>query len=255
MCHCSSDPVIEPMLQSVPDPFDAYGPPQSENQIFSILAPLSISMSTGAPSTSTSPVVATSAGRGSMDVFQSFANHKISSWLPGTNGAIHSPELAEWASASSPTATPPRSTSPANSTPSPSRGSSPPNGASRKHTVPIVRKAESKLRSVLAVIDEDKPRGQSSTPPVVLPSTSATPSSLTNSTASHSESDPHLSWNKIDEDHRAILVKDETPRDAMLFPSPSTFSPSDTPPPISDPSKQHVNDDSEDCTPFHQVHS
>jgi hypothetical protein len=111
------------------------------------------------------------------------------------------------------------------------------------------------LRSVLAVIDEDKPRGQSGTPPVVLPSASGTPSSLTNSTAFHSESDPHLSWNKIDEDHRAILVKDETPRDSMLFPSPSTFSPSDTPPPISNPSKQHVNDDSEDCTPFHQVHS
>lgn len=246
MCHCSSDPVIEPMLQSVPDPFDAYGPPQSENQIFSILAPLSINMSTSAPSTSTSPVVATSAGRGSMDVFQSLANNKISSWLPGTNGAIHSPELAEWASVSSPTATPPRSTSPANSTSPPSRGSSPPNGASRKHTVPTVRKAESKLRSVLAVIDEDKPRGQSSTP-VVLPSTSATPSSLTNNTASHSESNPYLRWNKIDEDHRANLEKDETPRDSMLFPSHSTLPPSDTPPPIFDPSKQHVNDDSEDC--------
>ncbi|KLO15651.1 hypothetical protein SCHPADRAFT_849174 [Schizopora paradoxa] len=38
----SSDPVLEPMLQAVPDPFDAYGPPKAENQIFSILAPLAI---------------------------------------------------------------------------------------------------------------------------------------------------------------------------------------------------------------------
>ena len=37
-----SDPILEPMLQSVPDPFDAYGPPKPEDQIFSILSPLAI---------------------------------------------------------------------------------------------------------------------------------------------------------------------------------------------------------------------
>lgn len=253
--HCSSDPVIEPMLHSVPDPFDAYGPPQSEDQIFSILAPLSLSMSASTPSTSTSPVVATSAGRGSMDVF---LNNRISSWLPGTNGAIrspaHSPELAEWASVSSPTATPPRSTSPANSTPSPSRGSSPPNGASRRHSVPTstVRKAESKLRSVLAVIDEDKPRGQSSTPPVVPPSTTLTSSSLTSSTASFSEPDPHVSWNMIEEDHPANVEKEAT-RGSILFPSTSSLPPSDIFLPIFNSSKQHIDDGSEDCV--HLIHS
>ncbi|KAK0453370.1 hypothetical protein EV421DRAFT_676449 [Armillaria borealis] len=37
----ASDPVIEPMLQTVPDPFDSYGPPQAEDQIlaFSLLFP------------------------------------------------------------------------------------------------------------------------------------------------------------------------------------------------------------------------
>ena len=38
----SSDPVIEPMLQSIPESFDPYGPPQVEDRIFSILQLLSI---------------------------------------------------------------------------------------------------------------------------------------------------------------------------------------------------------------------
>ena len=43
----SSDPVIEPMLQSIPDSFDPYGPPQVEDRIFSILQLLSINTNTG----------------------------------------------------------------------------------------------------------------------------------------------------------------------------------------------------------------
>ncbi|CAG7855136.1 SubName: Full=Related to IVY1-phospholipid-binding protein {ECO:0000313/EMBL:CCA68894.1} [Serendipita indica DSM 11827] len=38
----ASDPTLEPLMQSVLDPFDAYGPVKSENEIFSILPPLSI---------------------------------------------------------------------------------------------------------------------------------------------------------------------------------------------------------------------
>ena len=45
------------MLQSVPDPFDSYGPPQAEDQIFSILAPLSIM--TGMSTTASSPMAGT----------------------------------------------------------------------------------------------------------------------------------------------------------------------------------------------------
>ncbi|KDN43794.1 hypothetical protein K437DRAFT_237021 [Tilletiaria anomala UBC 951] len=37
-----SDPVLEPLLASIPDPFDSYGPPKSEDQIFSILPPTSL---------------------------------------------------------------------------------------------------------------------------------------------------------------------------------------------------------------------
>lgn len=51
------DPILEPMMQSVPDPFDSYGPPQSEDQIFSILAPLA--MSPAQSSSASSPSTAT----------------------------------------------------------------------------------------------------------------------------------------------------------------------------------------------------
>lgn len=43
------------MLQTIPDPFDSYGPPKSEDQIFSILAPLTIFN----PSTTPSPQATT----------------------------------------------------------------------------------------------------------------------------------------------------------------------------------------------------
>lgn len=35
----ASDPVLEPLVMSIPDPFDAYGPPKEEGQIFSVLSP------------------------------------------------------------------------------------------------------------------------------------------------------------------------------------------------------------------------
>ncbi|KAK0548537.1 hypothetical protein OC846_001357 [Tilletia horrida] len=37
-----SDPILEPMLASIPDPFDQYGPPKQDDQIFSILPPTSL---------------------------------------------------------------------------------------------------------------------------------------------------------------------------------------------------------------------
>jgi len=142
----SSDPIIEPMLQSVPDPFDSYGPPQSEDQIFSILAPLSIMTqpSSPSPATGTSMETATS-------------TDKITSWLPkASNGDIFTHEATEWAG--SPTSTPPRSVSPS--------------ASSRRHSNPPLagqRKAETKLRSALSIINEshsqqnteDTPSGQS----------------------------------------------------------------------------------------------
>ncbi|KAE8228398.1 hypothetical protein CF326_g6671 [Tilletia indica] len=52
----SSDPVLEPMLASIPDPFDSYGPPKQDDQIFSILPPTSLlSSSTVMPSPGIGP--------------------------------------------------------------------------------------------------------------------------------------------------------------------------------------------------------
>jgi hypothetical protein len=131
------------MLQSVPDPFDSYGPPQAKDKIFSILAPLSIM--SNAPSSSASPMAGTTPERDLIDSPPSSAANKITSWLPGTNGALYIPETTEWAGLS-PSSTPPRSTSP-------------PSVANRRHPVPSTqRKSESKLRVMLPVIDEVRPR-------------------------------------------------------------------------------------------------
>lgn len=159
---CRSDTIIEPMLQSVPDPFDSYGPPPSENQIFSILAPLS--MTTPTPSTAavslTSPPVNTLPECDPIDSAPTSANTKIASWLPDA-------QFAEWTSAPSPASTPPRSLSPPTSRPS-----SPPNGpGNRRHSLPLVqqRKQESNLRSMLSVIDEAKPGNGRPSGPSPLP--------------------------------------------------------------------------------------
>ncbi|ODO06371.1 hypothetical protein L198_01603 [Cryptococcus wingfieldii CBS 7118] len=66
----ASDPILEPMVMSIPDPFDAYGPPKEEGQIFSVLAPLGLldssapqSPKPGLPRTSSpTPASATSPG-------------------------------------------------------------------------------------------------------------------------------------------------------------------------------------------------
>lgn len=129
------------MLQSVPDPFDSYGPPQAKDKIFSILAPLSIM--SNATSSSASPMAGTTPERDLIDSPPSSATNKITSWLPGTNGALYIPESTEWAGLS-PSSTPPRSTSP-------------PSAANRR-PVPPTRKSESKLRAMLPVIDEVRPR-------------------------------------------------------------------------------------------------
>ncbi|WRT65652.1 uncharacterized protein IL334_002597 [Kwoniella shivajii] len=42
----ASDPILEPLVMSIPDPFDSYGPPKEEGQIFSVLAPLGLLDST-----------------------------------------------------------------------------------------------------------------------------------------------------------------------------------------------------------------
>lgn len=124
------------MLQSVPDPFDSYGPPQAEDQIFTILPPLAVIAN--APSPSPSPLANTPPSSCSPpDVI----NH---SWAPTSN--FFSNSSSEWSDVSSTPSTPPRSTSP--SATIKRRKSHPP--LATHHS----RKSDSKLRSVLAVIDE-----------------------------------------------------------------------------------------------------
>jgi len=170
------------MLQSVPDPFDSYGPPQAKDKIFSILAPLSIMSS--APSSSASPMAGPTPECDLIDSPPSFVTNKITSWLPGTNGDLYTPESTEWAAVSSPSSTPPRSTSP-------------PSVANRRHSVPNTqRKGESKLRALLPVIDEVRP------PRYEIEGDSGTPSGSTLLSTGISEitvpgldPGPDLSWN------------------------------------------------------------
>lgn len=124
------------MLQSVPDPFDSYGPPQAEDQIFTILPPLAVIAN--APSPSPSPLANTPPASSSPP---DIINH---SWAP--TGNFFSNPSSEWSDVSSTSSTPPRSTSP--SATIKRRQSHPP--STSHHS----RKSDSKLRSVLAVIDE-----------------------------------------------------------------------------------------------------
>ncbi|KAF9534403.1 hypothetical protein CPB83DRAFT_844182 [Crepidotus variabilis] len=227
----ASDPVIEPMLQSVPDPFDSYGPPPAEDQIFSILAPLSINMTstTSVPSSSTTPQTSTTPERDGIQSYQNTATtSKITSWLPGTiaNPVVYTPDSADWASPSS--STPPLSASPPSSA-SPSTSTM--NGASRRQSLPPTssKKAESKLRSVLSVIDEGKARSQNASAggaSVSSPGGSARSSLLVHSAASRPDPHPDFKLDSVDPDKSSTEeADDETPRNSILgsqFLSPPT---------------------------------
>lgn len=213
----ASDPIIEPMLQTVPDPFDSYGPPQSEDQIFSILAPLSIM--TTATSSTASPLTGSTPERDLFDSLPSSTANKITSWLPSTNGkTAYIPESTDW-STISPSATPPRSASP------PVAAFSPPNGVNRRHSVPVVlRKSESKLRSVLPAIEETKPPGEEDTL-----SASPLPHVLTNIVTPQPDTGPdssHSNGESLYDNTEGQL----TPRHSTLFSPQSPPPPPETPP-------------------------
>lgn len=163
----SSDPIIEPMLQSIPDPFDSYGPPKPEDQIFSILSPLSI-FGANHPSPSPSPQSATT----EIDHTNVFASS--TSGLSWTNAM--SPEQSqrdsahyeptEWPFVRTPSSSPPQSIRSSST----ARPTSPPGSSRRSSSYPSapgssssssktgsqaqIRKSEAKLRKVLSVIDE-----------------------------------------------------------------------------------------------------
>jgi len=135
----ASDPILEPMLQSVPDPFDSYGPPQAEDQIFTILPPLAVMANV--PSPSPSPLANTPPSGSDIPPPNIINN----AWAP--TGGFFANTTSEWSSTpSSPSCTPPRSASPSAAVKR--RQSHPP------PTNHYSRKSDSKLRSVLPIIDE-----------------------------------------------------------------------------------------------------
>ncbi|KAL7282153.1 hypothetical protein PYCCODRAFT_1438621 [Trametes coccinea BRFM310] len=175
----ASDPVIEPMLQTIPDPFDSYGPPPSEDQIFSILQPLSVIANV--PSSTPSPLTSNP----DLESSDSAPSAK-GSWSAAT-GSFFPDAAAAWADVPS---SPPSGSAPGSGLTSPARSVSPPSvskaastsALNRRHSHPVAsgsthhaRKSESKLRSVLSVIDETHSRQNGDSEEAHMRSMSADP--------------------------------------------------------------------------------
>ncbi|EMD41034.1 hypothetical protein CERSUDRAFT_111606 [Gelatoporia subvermispora B] len=237
----ASDPVIEPMLQCIPDPFDSYGPQPAEDQIFTILPPLSVIAN--APSAAPSPLTASTPELdGSSDGKNSWTH----------TGGFFPEASAAWAEVSSPTTTltsPVRSASPALTTSPPSGSSptpalaSPASTVTRRHSLPSAstsfahqaRKSESKLRSVLSVIDEGRARHNGDTEETVTRSVSES-ASLRSSSPTLNGRERHAlpeqgMWNSFsfalgEGEHGGGNSEDITPRNSAVIRSPSYSSPS-----------------------------
>ncbi|KAJ7047589.1 hypothetical protein C8F04DRAFT_13670 [Mycena alexandri] len=213
----ASDPVIEPMLQSIPDAFDSYGPPQAEDQIFSILAPLSIMNTSNGPSANASPMTTPNPELDSVEGLPSVSTH--AAWMSPVPGAITFPSAPrEWEDDNSPT--PPRSISPPFS--------------NRKHLAPLnsarnPRKSESKLRSVLSPIDEARSRQASED------SRAASIMNTLNPSPPPIDTSPHHSWSFVYDNN---TPHEESEDRDVKTPTLSAFPPrSSTPPrpPLRDP--------------------
>ncbi|KAI0356588.1 hypothetical protein OH77DRAFT_1423518 [Trametes cingulata] len=257
----ASDPVIEPMLQTIPDPFDSYGPPPSEDQIFSILQPLSVIAN--APSSTPSPLTSTP-DLESSDGLPSAKN----SWSAATGGFF--PDTAAWAdvpSSSPPPGSPPGSglTSPSRSPPSANKATST-SGINRRHSHPVAsssslhhpRKAESKLRSVLSVIDEGRSRANGETDEAHNRSLSADSGSSASPAANGKSKAPDLGevdasvWGdgKFDFDSaRGGGEDDTTPRNTIRVRTQSPASPPFEGTPYAERSLSPQSDDTATAVP------
>lgn len=212
----ASDPIIEPMLQAVPDPFDSYGPQPDEDKIFSILPPLSVIANT--PSASPSPLTSStpdldgsSDGKGSWTNTGGFFPETTAAWAQVPTSPVMSPTSST--TVISPSVSPPT--------------------VSRRHSVPFTpslpthshRKSESKLRSVLAVIDENRSQhvnGESGdVTPVVRSSSEAT---TLNGTGDHHDSESPWGHTRPPFDP-PDLRDDITPRGSVRIPSSSPSPP------------------------------
>lgn len=236
------------MLQSVPDPFDSYGPPPAEDQIFSILPPLSVIAN--APSSTPSPLTSSTPElEGSSD---GIASGK-SSWAPAT-GTYFSESSAAWADvATSPTSTslpvsPTRTVSPPDvstafsyGTTSMSAPSTSNSNGSRRHSHPASsfvnhhqRRSESKLRSVLSVIDESQNQSHSNGGSEEYSGDNPASSSSARANGSSNFDSSSVAWGALKlklAEHSSNQGDDDiTPRNSILVraQSPSSFS-SETP--------------------------
>jgi len=149
------------MLQAVPDPFDSYGPPTTEDQIFSILPPLMTTTSPGPMSIASTP---------HLDTRDLGISPTRPNWMPTVTqigaGGYFTETNSAWADVSSPPRTLPVASPP--DSPPQQRSKSPQQkeggafGVFRRNSHPPTSgggtKAESKLRSVLTAIDESHTR-------------------------------------------------------------------------------------------------
>lgn len=145
------------MLQAIPDPFDLYGPPTTEDQIFSILPPLMTTTSPGPTSIASTP---------HLEARDLGISPTRPSWMPTVTqigaGGYFTETNSAWADPSSPPQALPI-TSPPKSPPQ-KRSKSPHQkeggafGVFRRNSHPPTSssgtKAESKLRNVLTAIGE-----------------------------------------------------------------------------------------------------
>jgi hypothetical protein len=215
--QCSRNRInsIEPMLQSIPDPFDSYGPPQAEDQIFSILAPLSIMTTSTVASTNGSPLPTPVP---ELEGLPAVSNSHL--WMTPSPGTVAFPTApSEWEDDKPPSSSPPP------------RSISPPN---RKHLAPLnaarhPRKSESsKLRSVLSPIDEARSRQASEDGRAASIMNTLTPS------PPPTETSPHHSWSFVYDNAQQDDSSED--RDGKT-PTHSYFPRSSTPPrpPLQDP--------------------
>lgn len=139
------------MLQSIPDPFDSYGPPTTDDQIFSILPPLMTTTSPGPTSIVSTPQLHTS----DLGISPTRPN-----WMPTVQagaGGYFTEANSAWADVSTPSKSPPH-----RKPKSPQQKGGGAFGLFGRNSHPPTSSggtgAESKLRSVLTTVDESRTR-------------------------------------------------------------------------------------------------
>ncbi|KAJ7638607.1 hypothetical protein FB45DRAFT_406745 [Roridomyces roridus] len=218
----ASDPVIEPMLQSVPDAFDSYGPPQSEDQIFSILAPLSIMTTSNAPSANGSPS-RTPILELDQEGLPPHSSNSLAWMGASSSGAVAFPSPPEWDNDNVPSPVPPRSVSPPFAGRKHLNNNNNNNNSSRHP-----RKSESKLRNVLTPIDEARSRqaSEDARAPSIMNTLNPSPPPI--------DTSPTHSWSYV---YGGSSQHEEPDDRGGATPTRSYFARSPTPPrpPLEDP--------------------